>query len=109
MPEPYLSAPPPGVHWQILEVMRQGTWPAKPGRPRNVWCALLIDVDPDEYCAGHCRDIKIQWCKVALGRHKTRYEAWCCAEDILAERKVFEMTRRLEARASRKAVARGVL
>jgi hypothetical protein len=64
--------------WFILEVMpKSNAFPLR-------WVVFLIDVDPDEWCAGLHHSPKMQ--RLDLGQHKSRADAWECAEQILAHR-----------------------
>jgi hypothetical protein len=78
----YLRRPPPGT-WFVFDVMRKGEWPVRRGRPRNEWCAALIDSDPDDFMEG--RKPK-GCCWLDLGRHKTVEQAWDHAESLVATR-----------------------
>jgi len=82
----FLDRPPAG-DWHILDVMRKDD-PGRPfrrGRPRNIWVALLIDCDPDAFCAGEAH-LRAPSCFLDLGRHKTREDAWDFAEQCMATR-----------------------
>ena len=76
------DAPPPG-RWFILDVMRKGDErrPFRPGRPRNDWAALLIDVEPDLFVR---TQIKASQHWLDLGRHKNLDAAWERAEAMIA-------------------------
>jgi hypothetical protein len=65
--------------WFILEVM-----PTK--EEGDDWTALLIDIDPDAFCAGQTWHIKNQSCYLHLGVHMDRDEAWDHCEGLLATR-----------------------
>ena len=88
----YLDVPPNCSKWFILDVMKTGEKGGdtsrrfRPGRPRNIWVALLIDVDPDEFRTSHHTSTKPDSCWLALGRHPTRDQAWDFAEAMLATR-----------------------
>jgi hypothetical protein len=74
MPTQWVDLPPPG--WFVLDVMK-----ITDARKLD-WCALMIDVDPDEM--QHCP------CKSAFfcipGKHRNRDAAWDALEDMLATR-----------------------
>ena len=71
--------------WFILAVMYKGEPPPfRRGRPKNIWVALLINVDPDLHCTGQQSATLSRY--LDLGRHKSRDEAWDYAEDLLATR-----------------------
>lgn len=64
--------------WFILDVMRKGGH-----HPRNAWAALLIDVDPNR-ARLYPQPTEERW--LDLGQHKTRDDAWDCAEGIITTR-----------------------
>ena len=68
--------------WFILDVMRKTE--SCPGH--RIWVALLIDTDPEIYCAGLDQHRQTQSRFVDLGGHQTRDDAWVHAEQLMATR-----------------------
>lgn len=73
----YVDVPPPG--WWILDVMRKDSRRIDEG-----WVALLIDTDPDIFCAGLDRHKRTQSCWLDLGKCRSRDAAWERAEQLMA-------------------------
>src|ERR1051325_9389112 len=74
--------------WHILAIMRRGDRVNRPEQ-RNVWVALLIDVDADVFRASSETTLpgkQVQSCWLNLGRHKKRDDACEFAEQLIATR-----------------------
>jgi hypothetical protein len=75
----YAERPPSNARpWRILDVMVER-------EDSDRWVALLIDVDPDAFCAGEPVGPS-RSCYLRLGPHLDRDAAWAHAEDMLATR-----------------------
>ena len=87
MSAPILETAPSGVRWFILDVVRKGDErrPFRAGRPRNDWCALLLDVDPDHLFNSLPKsEVPASSVWLDLGRHKILDAAWDHAEAMIA-------------------------
>ena len=72
-----LDRPVPG--WFVLDVMRE----KERGRDR---CALMIDVDPDDFIHRR-RELRSDCCWVRIpGKHRNRDAAWDVLEEMMATR-----------------------
>lgn len=72
----FVDRPPAG--WHVLRVMRK--------RSRSWdWCALMIDVDPDDFREGRCRRAKECWLTIP-GKHRSRDAAYDVVEAMMATR-----------------------
>jgi hypothetical protein len=82
----YVDHPTPGVRWHILDVMKKGTPPPfRRGRPPNIWVAILIDMEPDQFQkADHFEAKSARFSCLSLGRHSTRDAAYDHAECMIA-------------------------
>jgi hypothetical protein len=88
----YLDRPPAG--WFPLDVMKAG------GGRKGEWCALMVDVHPDELKHCHCkiaflyvhpndykpdsnRTAREAWVRVP-GKHRNKDAAWDALHDIMS-------------------------
>ena len=93
MADEFVYAPPRGRKWHVLNVLKTGEkggtknlhrHPFRPGRPRNIFCALLIDCEPDLFVAGLVPKGTYSTCCLHLGRQKSVDAAWDVAEAATA-------------------------
>jgi hypothetical protein len=71
----YLDRPPAG--WFALDVMRTAS-------RKLDWCALMIDVDPDEHRHGN-RTAREAWVRIP-GKHRNRDAACDALQDMMETR-----------------------
>ena len=78
MTTPFLDRPPAG--WFVLDVM-------KAEARKSDWCALMIDVPPDDFRERRPGALRARECWVRIpGKHKNRDAAWDTLEDMMATR-----------------------
>jgi hypothetical protein len=72
----YLDRPPAG--WFALDVMKTGSG-------QRDWCALMIDVHPDELKHCLCKTAREAWVRIP-GKHRNRDAAWDALQNMIATR-----------------------